>query len=185
GSRGLPGLGRQSCRLLRPSSGQRRPARPGGCSAAAPGAADLLGAQAALRGPADRRGIDRPGRGLRPRPRRPVAQGVGSARDPAAAAGPGADPPTGPGGPVRGGRVPPVAGRARMEQSMSRPDNCYDNAFMESCFGTIKTELEMEVYADVQAASEEIHDYLCYYDAKRRHSSLGYLTPCEFELGQK
>jgi transposase InsO family protein len=36
-----------------------------------------------------------------------------------------------------------------MEQSMSRPDNCYDNAFLESCFGTLKTELEMELYADV------------------------------------
>ena len=30
-------------------------------------------------------------------------------------------------------------------QSMSRADSCYDNAFMESCFGTVKTELEMEV----------------------------------------
>ena len=89
------------------------------------------------------------------------------------------------GGQYAGGEYRQVLGRARMEQSMSRPDNCYDNAFMESCFGTIKTELEMEVYADVQAASEEIHDYLCYYDTKRRHSSLGYLTPCEFELCQK
>ena len=78
-----------------------------------------------------------------------------------------------------------VLGRARMRQSMSRPDNCYDNAFMESCSGTIKTELEMEVYANWQAAYEEIHDYLRYYDTKRRHSSLGYLTPFEFELSQK
>ena len=30
---------------------------------------------------------------------------------------------------------------------MSRPGNCYDNAFMESCFGTIKTELELVDYA--------------------------------------
>lgn len=36
--------------------------------------------------------------------------------------------------------------RGRMPQSMSRADNCYDNAFMESCFGTIKRELEMEPY---------------------------------------
>src|SRR5262249_54432474 len=71
------------------------------------------------------------------------------------------------GGQYGGGEYRQVLGRARMEQSMSRPDNCYDNAFMESCFGTIKTELEMEVYADVQAAYEEIHDYLCYYDTKR------------------
>src|SRR5262245_22847623 len=39
---------------------------------------------------------------------------------------------------------------ARVRQSMSRADNVYDNAFVESCFGTIKTELEMEVYANVQ-----------------------------------
>jgi putative transposase len=71
-----------------------------------------------------------------------------------------------------------------MEQSMSRPDNCYDNAFLESCFGTLKTELEIEV-ADVGAAHQEIRQYLCYYDTKRRHSSLNYLTPCEFELGHE
>src|SRR5262245_56741144 len=48
-----------------------------------------------------------------------------------------------------------------------------------------KTELEMEVYANLRAAYEEIHGYLCYYDTKRRHSSLDYLTPWEFELSQK
>lgn len=89
------------------------------------------------------------------------------------------------GGQYAGGEYRRVLGRARMEQSMSRPDNCYDNAFMESCFGTIKTELEMEVYADVSTAREEIREYLGYYDSQRRHSSLGYLTPREFELSQK
>jgi putative transposase len=72
-----------------------------------------------------------------------------------------------------------------MRPSMSRADNGYDNAFRESCFGTIKTELEMEVYANLRAAQEEIREYLCYYDTKRRHSSLDYLTPWEFELSQK
>jgi transposase InsO family protein len=43
----------------------------------------------------------------------------------------------------------------------------------------------MEVYADVRAARKEIRAYLCYYDTKRRHSSLNYLTPCEFELCQE
>jgi putative transposase len=88
------------------------------------------------------------------------------------------------GGQYAGGEYRAVLGRARMAQSMSRPDNCYDNAFMESCFGTIKTELEMELYADLPSAYAEIHDYLGYYDTKRRHSSLNYLTPCEFELCQ-
>ena len=61
----------------------------------------------------------------------------------------------------------------------------YDNAFLESCFGKLKTELPMKVYADVRAARAEIRAYLYYYDTKRRHSSLNYLTPCEFELCQK
>jgi transposase InsO family protein len=85
------------------------------------------------------------------------------------------------GGQYAGGEYRQVLARAQMEQSMSRPDNCYDNAFMESCFGTLKTELAMEVYANVCAAQQEIGEYLCYYDSKRRHSSLNYLTPCEFE----
>lgn len=56
---------------------------------------------------------------------------------------------------------------------------------MESCFGTIKTELEMGVYANVGTAYAEIREYLGYYDRKRRHSSLGYLTPWEFEQYNK
>jgi transposase InsO family protein len=86
------------------------------------------------------------------------------------------------GGQYAGGEYRQVLARARMEQSMSRPDNCYDNAFLESCFGKFKTELEMAVYADLRAAREELREYICYYDTKRRHSSLDYLTPCEFEL---
>jgi transposase InsO family protein len=89
------------------------------------------------------------------------------------------------GGQYAGGEYRAALGRARMRQSMSRADNVYDNAFMESCFGTIKTELEMEVYLNLNAAYEEIREYLGYYDAKRRHSSLGYLTPREFELSQQ
>ena len=88
------------------------------------------------------------------------------------------------GGQYAGGDYRHVLRRAGMEQSMSRPDNCYDNAFMESCFGTIKTELEMRSYAERPTAQAEIHAYLCYYDGKRRHSSLNYLSPCEFELRQ-
>lgn len=74
-----------------------------------------------------------------------------------------------------------VLDRARMLQSMSRADNCYDNAFMESCFGTIKRELEMEPYESEVLARKEITDYIRYYNTRRRHSALGYLTPVEFE----
>ena len=80
-----------------------------------------------------------------------------------------------------GNRYRGVLDRARMRQSMSRADNCYDNAFMESCFGTVKTELEMDCYDNEREAREQIGGYLRYYNTRRRHSALGYLTPLEFE----
>ena len=72
--------------------------------------------------------------------------------------------------------------RADFRQSMNRADNCYDNAFMESCFGTIKTELEMAEYDHQRTAEREIGDYLAYYNYERKHSALGYLSPQQFEL---
>jgi putative transposase len=74
-----------------------------------------------------------------------------------------------------------VLRRAAMRQSMSRAANCYDNAFMESCFGTIKTELEMTEYEDRSAALLELVSYLTYYNHERRHSQLDYLSPTAFE----
>jgi transposase InsO family protein len=74
-----------------------------------------------------------------------------------------------------------VLRRAAMRQSMSRAANCYDNAFLESCFGTIKTELEMTEYEDSSQARGEIASYLAYYNAERRHSALDYLSPIAFE----
>jgi putative transposase len=74
-----------------------------------------------------------------------------------------------------------VLRRAAMRQSMSRAGNCYDNAFLESCFGTIKTELEMTEYEDSSQARNEIAGYLAYYNAERRHSALDYLSPIAFE----
>jgi len=85
------------------------------------------------------------------------------------------------GGQYAGNKYRRVLDRARMRQSMSRADNCYDNAFMESCFGTIKRELEMECYESEAVARREISGYIRYYNTRRRHSSLGYLTPEEFE----
>lgn len=85
------------------------------------------------------------------------------------------------GGQYAGNKYRGVLDRARMQQSMSRADNCYDNAFMESCFGTIKTELEMDCYANETAAKAQIGRYIRYYNTRRRHSALGYLTPEEFE----
>ncbi len=71
--------------------------------------------------------------------------------------------------------------RHGMTASMSRAANCYDNAFMESCFGTIKTELEMTEYQDSRQARHDIAGYLAYYNLERRHSSLDYLAPAAFE----
>jgi putative transposase len=74
-----------------------------------------------------------------------------------------------------------VLRRAGMRQSMSRAANCYDNAFMESCFGTIKTELEMTEYQDSRQARHDVASYLAYYNQERRHSALDYLSPADFE----
>ena len=72
--------------------------------------------------------------------------------------------------------------RARMLQSMSRAGDCYDNALMESCFGKMKTELEMKSYDSLAQAGQEIQDYINYYNTLRRHSALDYKTPTQFEL---
>jgi transposase InsO family protein len=85
------------------------------------------------------------------------------------------------GGQYAGTRYRALLGRAAFRQSMNRADNCYDNAFMESCFGTIKTELEMTEYENHQIARSEIGDYIDYYLTERKHSALGYLTPRQFE----
>jgi putative transposase len=85
------------------------------------------------------------------------------------------------GGQYAGHRYRAVLGRAEFRQSMSRPDNCYDNAFMESCFGTLKTELEMTEYDHQRTARRIIGDFIAYYNLDRKHSALGYLTPHQFE----
>ena len=71
--------------------------------------------------------------------------------------------------------------RAGMRQSMSRANDCYDNAFMESCFGKIKTELEMKPYQNSGVARKEIPAFIRYYNTRRRHSALKYVSPEEFE----
>ena len=85
------------------------------------------------------------------------------------------------GGQYAGKRYRNMLHRADMKQSMSRADNCYDNAFMESCFGTIKMELEMTEYENQRTAFQEVKTYVAYYNTQRKHSSLGYITPSQFE----
>ncbi len=68
-------------------------------------------------------------------------------------------------------------------QSMSGRGNCYDNAVVESFFATLKTEeVDGVSYQTRQQAKTSIFSYLeGFYNTKRRHSSLGYLSPNDFE----
>jgi transposase InsO family protein len=84
------------------------------------------------------------------------------------------------GGQYAGMQYRAVLTRAGMKQSMSRADNCYDNAFMESCFGTFKLEMEMADYETVESARIAVAEYIRYYRFERKHSSIGYLTPVQF-----
>ena len=68
--------------------------------------------------------------------------------------------------------------------SMSRPGNCWDNAVVESFFATLKTELlsAEPPYQTRQDARTAIFEYVeGFYNRTRRHSTLGYLSPAEFE----
>lgn len=65
--------------------------------------------------------------------------------------------------------------------SMSRRGNCIDNAAMESWFSTLKCELG-ERFNSYALAKEELFDYIeAFYNRRRRHSSLDYLSPVDFE----
>ena len=68
--------------------------------------------------------------------------------------------------------------------SMSRKGNCWDNAVVESFFGTMKAELEDEVTtgASRAVARSAVADYIDnFYNSTRKHSSLGYLSPINYE----
>ena len=88
------------------------------------------------------------------------------------------------GGQYASHRYRDVLRRSGICQSMSAAGNCYDNAFMESCFGTIKHELELVEYRNSAEALRELSSYIRYYNADRLHSSLGYVSPAQFETQQ-
>lgn len=73
--------------------------------------------------------------------------------------------------------------RHGIEASMSRTGNCYDNAVMESFWGTLKQELiHHENYLTRQEARQSIFEYIeAFYNRRRRHSALGYQSPEAFE----
>ncbi|WZX23409.1 IS3 family transposase [Myxococcus stipitatus] len=67
--------------------------------------------------------------------------------------------------------------------SMSRKGNCWDNAVVESFFSTLKTELVHDAdFSTREAAKGGLFEFIeVFYNRKRRHSSLGYVSPAEFE----
>jgi putative transposase len=73
--------------------------------------------------------------------------------------------------------------RYGIKASMSGRGNCYDNAMMESFWATLKTELiYQEKYATHEQARQSIFKYIeVFYNRKRLHSSLGYVSPESFE----
>jgi putative transposase len=66
---------------------------------------------------------------------------------------------------------------------MSRSGNVWDNAAMESFFSSLKTErTARKVYRTRDEARVDVFEYIeRFYNPRRRHSTLGYLSPVEFE----
>ncbi len=66
---------------------------------------------------------------------------------------------------------------------MSRANNPYDNAFMESCFSRFKAELLQDgIFETIEDARTEIFEYIeMYYNTIRLHSSLSYKSPAQYE----
>jgi putative transposase len=70
-----------------------------------------------------------------------------------------------------------------MKASMSRKGNCYDNAPIESFWGTLKSELVYHhKYETRDGAIRDITEYIeIFYNRQRRQKRLGYLSPAAFE----
>jgi transposase InsO family protein len=87
------------------------------------------------------------------------------------------------GGQYAGGAFRKALEKRKIDQSMSRADNPYDNAFMESYFSRFKAELLQDgAFENLEDARTEIFEYIeMYYNTQRRHSALNYQSPIEFE----
>jgi putative transposase len=75
----------------------------------------------------------------------------------------------------------------RLQPSMSRKGNCWDNAVAESFFSSLKKErIKKQIYKSRELAEAEVADYIdAFYNQTRRHSHLGGLSPDQFEAAHK
>ena len=75
----------------------------------------------------------------------------------------------------------------RLEPSMSRKGNCWDNAVAESFFSSLKKErIKKQIYKNRELATKDVADYIdAFYNRTRRHSHLGGVSPEEFETVHK
>ena len=75
----------------------------------------------------------------------------------------------------------------RLEPSMSRKGNCWDNAVAESFFSSLKKErIKKQIYKSRALASTDVVDYVeAFYNRTRRHSHLGGISPEQFEAAHK
>lgn len=90
------------------------------------------------------------------------------------------------GGQYAGSKFREILDGHKMQQSMSDADNPYDNAHMESFFSRFKAELlEGGAFQNAEDSRSEIFEFIeMYYNPKRLHSSIGYLSPTAFENKQ-
>ncbi len=80
-----------------------------------------------------------------------------------------------------------MLGRHGITPSMSRRGNCYDNAVMESFFSALRREWTYhQRYATREAARQSLFEYIeVFYNRRRLHSTLGYVSPAEYEANQR
>jgi transposase InsO family protein len=70
-----------------------------------------------------------------------------------------------------------------IECSMSRKGDCWDNAVAESFFASLKREMEnIDELESWATATLSVREYISFYNLERRHSTINYTSPVEFEL---